>query len=240
MQQISATRNSSNMACSMCVRFLMTVCAFLLTEILVVSVQDQPLDDRCTHLALSGCYLQYTQVFWDNKLWPDGDGHLNLTAFYQACSDLSERSSCQDQIAACPPIPGSDFPLQENGYQTLRNLVCDIEAFQDLQRALLCVDSDKLRECTAEPPPEHHQPPHDADGHYCRFAIRGWVCREDAILPTCLISIDKAKTAFRRAREAETLLIGCAIKKSAASSLAPQGLFMGFVTLSMLRWIHAL
>lgn len=190
-------------------------------------------------MALSGCYYQYKRVFWNNTLWPDQDGHLNLTAFHEACRGFSERSSCQDEIAACPPIPASNFPMQEKGYQALRNFVCNIEAFQDLQRALRCIDHGKFAQCTAGPPPEPEEPPYDADGHYCRFAINGWTCREDAVLPDCIISSYKAKTAFSTAREAETLLLGCGVKKSAASPLKSLGLLLGIVTLPVLRCIHA-
>lgn len=212
--------------------------AYLLTRNLYVSGQDPPLDESCTHLALSGCYFQYTHVFWNNKLWPDYDGHLNRTAFHEVCSTFSERSSCHDKIAACPPIPGADFHLQEKGYQVLRDFVCNIPEFQDLQRAMHCVDSDKLQRCTAGPPPEPEEPPYDANGAFCRFAISGWVCREDAILPDCSIPIKRAKALFSTAREAVALLEGCGIKTSAASPLAPQGFFLSFLTLSTLRWVH--
>lgn len=239
MPQIPTARHSSSMACSMFVRVLMVGCAFLRTGVVEVSGQDEALDERCTHLALSACYNQYTHVFWNNKLRPDHDGHLNLTAFYEVCRDFSKPSSCQADIVACPQIPASNFPLQEKGYQALRDFVCNIEAFQDLQRALQCIDIEKSTQCTAGPPPEQEEPPYDPDGPYCRFAIKGWTCSENAILPDCTISADKAKTAFSTAREAERLLRGCGVQKSAASPLKSLGLLLGVVTLPVLRLIHA-
>lgn len=200
---------------------------------------DVPLEEQCTSLAVHGCYVLYEHVLWNAELKPDHDGHLNNTAFYTACNNIKEKSSCHKIIANCPKKAEMDLSRLERGYQLMRDFVCDIELFKDFQRAMMCEDYDKMAKCNPAPPQEHDDPPYDKNSYHCRSTIKSWDCREEALRPECSVRLTKAKASYSKVREAVALLSGCDYNASAAHYVAPQSVFWCLITVSFLRWMYA-
>lgn len=200
---------------------------------------DVPLEEQCTRMAIHGCYVIYDQVLWDPGLRPDHDGHLNNSAFHIACNDITEKIPCHKISANCPQKAETGITRLERGYQVMREFICDIELFKDFKRAMTCEDYDKMVKCEPPPPSKLEVNSYDPDSERCRFYIRGWDCREEALHPECSVPLTRAKAAYSKAREAVALLNGCDYSSSAAPSVVSKSFLICIITVSFLRWMYA-
>lgn len=185
------------------------------------------------------CYGLHSTAMLPLQLYQQPHGSHYQTAYDTFCSEVTETSRCKQAIEHCPQSFKDQFKPCEEGYSKIRSIVCNKDHYKDLQRAMGCVDSDKFHRCNARHSTEQLYTRHYDKSVFCRSYGNQWMCKEDAIQSKCPIPINRAKSLFSTLAKASTLLQGCDIETSAAPPLAPQRFFLGFVTLSMLRWIHS-
>ncbi|KAL1477855.1 hypothetical protein MTO96_035417, partial [Rhipicephalus appendiculatus] len=81
--------------------------------------EQRPQPHECYADSVSQCYRQYHGVLWGEM----GGNHDRV------CKNVTAKFPCHQRIASCPEPVRTNFSRQEEGYEALRNFVCDRKAF---------------------------------------------------------------------------------------------------------------
>uniref|UniRef100_A0A0C9RY22 Putative secreted protein n=1 Tax=Amblyomma americanum TaxID=6943 RepID=A0A0C9RY22_AMBAM len=195
-------------------------------ELVLAQVSERP---NCSPQSLSRCYEDYRAQLWGSGRQPGNDGYAGI------CRSIKMKSLCHRTISSCPEAVKANFSRQERGYEALRDIVCDEQAFQDYREAKSCQDGAKLQTCEDEqvPPFLPENPAQEMDDYGCRLFQAATTCYDEAFRSDCSMSLKSAKAAFTKGQSAVLMLTGC--NSSASLFVAHQHLLLAVVTLVLLR-----
>ncbi|KAH6922933.1 hypothetical protein HPB50_020272 [Hyalomma asiaticum] len=188
----------------------------------LVSSQQRPQQD-CYPDSVSQCYRMYYEV-----LWGQFDGNYD-----RICRNVSARYRCHQKIASCPEPVRTNFSRQEEGYEALRDLVCDRKAFEAYRTAARCRDMDKVRDCEEQNGATPEENRRDPDHFGCKLFGSTAVCFDESFLSNCKMDEKSAKAAFMKGQNVLLALEGCS--PSAASHVFSQWLVLCVAAAALLR-----
>lgn len=224
------------MAVFFCVRGIgLNVCILCVTFFLAYG-QGTPETRNCTREAAFHCYDMYRLEFKGAQALAD-EGKYQA-ALEEKCRRIKDKLPCHKELALCPNA--SKFSLQERGYRSLSDIICDTQELKDSYVASSCQDSPKLIDCLVEWSFSHYDddPPKDENARLCR-RIRGTqACyQETFVAETCPVPLESAKPVFTRTHEALADLIGCEEPNGSTTlSSASRGLLFAMLALAVVRW----
>lgn len=187
-----------------------------------VSSQQRP-QQECYPDSVSQCYRSYHDV-----LWGQSDANYDRT-----CKNVTARYRCHQKIASCPEPVRTNFSRQEEGYEALRELVCDRKAFEAYRTAARCLDIDKIRDCEERNGVTPEENRRDPDHFGCKLIGSSTGCFDEAFVSNCKMDEKSAKAAFMKGQNVLLALEGCS--PSAASYVFSQWLVLCLAAAALLR-----
>uniref|UniRef100_A0A224Y8L2 24 kDa family member n=1 Tax=Rhipicephalus zambeziensis TaxID=60191 RepID=A0A224Y8L2_9ACAR len=188
--------------------------------------QQRPQPHECYAESVSSCYRMYRRVLV-------GD----MGASYdRVCKNVTAKYRCHQKIASCPEPVRTNFSRQEEGYEALRNFVCDRQSLDDYRTASQCQDFGKLQDCqerNGAGPKENRE---DPDNFGCRLGRSTMICFDELFKSDCEMDKKTAKAAFMKGENILLALEGCS--SSAASHLISQFLMLGAMVAALSRYMN--
>ncbi|KAL1474861.1 hypothetical protein MTO96_037706 [Rhipicephalus appendiculatus] len=161
--------------------------------------EEGPQPHECNADLLSMCYRQYHAV-----LWGDVGGNYD-----RVCRNVTAKIRCHQKMASCPESVRTNFSRQEEGYEALRNFVCDRKAFEDYRTASRCQDLGKSLNCEERNGPSPKEYEEDPANFGCKLIRSTMMCFDEAFKSNCEMDKKTAKAAFMKGLNILLALEGC-------------------------------
>nr|XP_037271065.1 uncharacterized protein LOC119163213 [Rhipicephalus microplus] len=194
---------------------------------------------NCTPEAAFLCYDAYRLELKGAQALADEGNYQE--ALDQKCKRIKDKLPCHKELALCPETTRSNFTVQERGYQAVSDIICDAQALKDSYVAGRCQDPTNLIDCLVEWTFRTFEddPPRDDNTRLCRRLQGSSACyQETFVASSCPVTLELAEPAFTRTQKALVELVGChEPNRSTPLSSTPQGLLLGMLVLSVVRWI---
>lgn len=219
---------------SLQVRSLWTLPGILAAVFVIASVRGSPVPIECTKFGAVTCFSTYSLEWANPALRPDKQGRFREEAFMEACRIISEKNICHKTFLKCPAAFKANFTKQEEGYEAMREFVCDTQAHKDLQTSLACMDHHKL-ECEISDLDLENTNFFDVQGVTCKAIRTSVKCFDTKFNSSCPLSLKKAKASFLDLHRRWAMLLGCAQPIGAAASAHLSRFLLGAMAVSLLR-----
>lgn len=207
---------------------LLFICALSLRAVVVLG-QGPPDTGVCNAGNVFICYREFSSVLFRPELIPGSDGGYNETAYSAACSAFTPLSPCQQAIGYCLKEFRDQFARSEEGYRTLREIVCNKESLQGLVRISQCLNNDRMHKCVDSP--SKPAPGVNPREYWCKFTQGTLRCVDDGV-KECNHPYEQEKPIFKRYFSAVSNLFLCnAITSGAGTIAASQAFVFGAIGL---------
>uniref|UniRef100_L7M998 Putative secreted peptide n=1 Tax=Rhipicephalus pulchellus TaxID=72859 RepID=L7M998_RHIPC len=214
---------------------VVTGACVLIVSLSTASGQDV---DRCDPSSVRDCYVTYMTVLWREEFKPSPEGEYDEEELKRGCSLIKEKFPCHQYLANCSEAVTGDHRIQERGYETLRNIMCDVNTLKESHTAIKCLNVEKMEECarTLAPtsnPQDAGKPP--APSLRCNKNPAEIACFDQAFNSSCPLSMTTAKAAVTRVVNAAALLKGC--ESSANAVVVSRGFLVLLVVPFIMSWL---
>ncbi|KAH7975867.1 uncharacterized protein LOC119372085 isoform X2 [Rhipicephalus sanguineus] len=199
---------------------------FLLCFSRPVLSQQRPQPHECYADSVSQCYRMY-----HGTLWGDFNGNSD-----RLCKNVTTKLRCHQKLASCPEPVRTNFSRQEEGYEALRNFVCNRKAFEDYRTAARCRDHRNHQACEERHGAGPEENERDPANFGCKLIRSSMLCFDELFRSDCEMDKKTAKAAFMKGENILLALEGCS--SSAASHLLSQLLVLGAVVAALSRYMN--
>lgn len=218
---------------SLQVRSLWTLPGILAAVCVIASARGSAVPIECTKFGAVSCFKSYITHWTNPALRPDKQGKFKEEAFMEACRIISEKNVCHQTFLKCPAAFTATFPKHEEGYEAMREFLCDTQAHKDLQTSLSCLDHHNL-ECEIADLDLENMNSFDVQDVTCK-SMRGLVkCFDTKFNSSCPLSLKKAKAPYLDLHRRWAMLLGCAQPIGAAASAHLSRFLLGAMAVSLL------
>lgn len=188
--------------------------------------EEGPQPHECYADSAFQCYRMY-----HGALWGDFGGNSD-----RVCKNVTAKFRCHQKLASCPEPARTNFSRQEEGYEALRNFVCDRKAFEDYRTASRCQDPKNSKACQERNGVGPEENERDPANFGCKLIRSTMLCFDELFTSDCEMDKKSAKAAFMKGEDILLALEGCS--SSAASHLLSHLLMLGAAVVALSRYVN--